>query len=214
MNANLGWVLVALSCGLIGAWIGGLLVARQVRRRLACAPDAAAHAPARADAIHALALSLDARFAAQQRAWQETVERLPQTVQQALQVEFDFLAQQQAQRDLHRTQREQERDEAMRVLIASLKARVPAPEARPAVPPPAPAPAARPPAVSPPAVSARPPELLLTPLPQPEPVYDEPAPEPVLSDEEIDALPPELPLADKPRRRILPTPKKPVLRKL
>jgi hypothetical protein len=66
-----------------------------------------------------------------------------------------------------------------------------------------------------PSVSARPPEWLLTPVPQPKPVYDdEPEPMRELSDEEIDALPPDLPVADKARKRILPTPKRPVLRNL
>lgn len=215
MNDNSLWVLVmALACGLIGAWVGGLLVARQFRQRMAHVPESAASAPVHLDAIDGLASSLDARFDAQQHAWQEAVERLPQTVQRALQVELDFLAQQQAQRDAAQVRREQERDEALRLLIASMKGRAPQPEARLAVSVSVPAPASRSVAVSPPAISARPPELLLTPLPQPEPVYDEPAPERVLSDEEIDALPPELPTAERPLRRVLPTPKKPVLRNL
>lgn len=74
--------------------------------------------------------------------------------------------------------------------------------------------APRSPASSPTAVSARLPELLLTPLPRPEPVYEEPEPVVELSDDELDALPPELPVPDKPRKRILPVPKKPVLRNL
>lgn len=215
MNADGAWmVVVALACGLLGAGVGGLLVARQVRERLARVPASVADASAHAEAIDALASSLGARFAAQQHVWQEALERLPQTLQRALQVELDFLAQQQAQRDAAQSQRAQERDEALRLLIASVKGPVPQPDARSAAAVSVPAPASRSVAVSPPAVSARPPELLLTPLPQPEPVYDEPEPERVLSDEEIDALPPELPKAEMPRRRVLPTPKKPVLRNL
>lgn len=215
MNADGAWmVVVALACGLLGAGVGGLLVARQVRQRLARVPAPVVDASVHAEAIDALASSLDARFAAQQHAWQEAVERLSQTLQRALQVELDFLAQQQTQRDAAQSQREQERDEALRLLIASVKGPVPQPDARSAVAVSVPAPASRAVAVSPPAISARPPELLLTPLPQLEPVYDEPEPERVLSDEEIDALPPELPPADRPRKRLLSPPKKPVLRNL
>jgi hypothetical protein len=213
-DSSLWMVAVALACGLVGAWVGGLLVARQVRPRRAALLESVARAPAHFDEVDGLASVLDARFDAQQRAWQEAIERLPQTVQRALQVELDFLAQQQAQRDAAQVQREQARDEALRLLVVSVKGRALQPEARSAASVSMPAPASRSVAMSPPAISARPPELLLTPLPQPEPVYDEPAPERVLSDEEIDALPPELPTVDRPRRRVLPTPKKPVLRNL
>lgn len=215
MTADGLWgVAVALACGLLGAWVGGLLVARQVRRRFERAPAPIVQTPASADAMQALTRSLDARVEAHLRGVQEAVDRLPQTVQRALQVELDFLVQQQAQRDAEQSQRERARDEALHLLIASIKERAPQPPVRSAVSASAPAPAMRPPAEPPRTVSARPPELLLTPLPQPEPVYDEPEPEGVLSDEEIDALPPDLPMAGKPQKRLLATPKKPVLRKL
>jgi hypothetical protein len=214
MNADGVWLLVALVCGLLGAWLGGLLVARQVGRRLTRVPESVADAPGRADALDALASLLDAQFDAQKRAWQEALERLPEAVQRALRVELDFLVRHQAQRDAAQSQREQERDEALRLVITASKEYVPWPEARPAVSVSAPAPVARPVTVSPPAISARPPELLLTPLPRQEPVYDEPESERMLSDEEIDALPPELPLEGQPRKRLLSPPKKPVLRNL
>jgi hypothetical protein len=63
-------------------------------------------------------------------------------------------------------------------------------------------------------VSARPPELLQTPLPRAVPVYSAPEPQRELTDEEIDALPADVPASDKPRKRILPSPKKSVLRNL
>lgn len=61
--------------------------------------------------------------------------------------------------------------------------------------------------------SARPPELLLTPIQPPAPMG---GPEPVvrqLTDAELDAMPPELPPTT-PRRRVLPTPKSPAMGRL
>lgn len=78
--------------------------------------------------------------------------------------------------------------------------------------PPAPAPAA---AIEPvERTSARPPELKQTPLPRPVPVYSVSEQLRELTDEEIDALPADLPEPAAPRRRILPAPKKPTLRSL
>jgi hypothetical protein len=53
-----------------------------------------------------------------------------------------------------------------------------------------------------------------TPLPRPEPVQEPEVVERELSDEELDALPPELPTDKKPRKRVLPAPKKPTLNSL
>ena len=63
-------------------------------------------------------------------------------------------------------------------------------------------------------ISARPPELLHTPLPRTAPVHSPPETPRELTDEEIDALPADLPEASMPRKRILPSPKKPTLRSL
>ncbi len=69
-----------------------------------------------------------------------------------------------------------------------------------------PAAAAPPPAVR----AARPPEWTSAPLARPDAARRQSAPPArELSDEEIDALPPELPVPGKPRKRILPAPKKP-----
>lgn len=62
--------------------------------------------------------------------------------------------------------------------------------------------------------SARPPEMLLTPVSFPECVPVDEAPTRELSDAEIDALSPELPNPALSRRRVLPTPKLPVMRSL
>ncbi|MDM0112107.1 hypothetical protein QTI66_08095 [Variovorax sp. J22R133] len=157
---------------------------------------------------------------------QETLQRVTQWVQQAIQVEIDFLGQQQGDRldaflreqaRLHAEQLEQAGRHAgelrrmiqlltppqvRRVGSFSQLPEIGAPVSRPFEPTPTDA------------VSARPPELLHTPLPRREP-FD--APEHVereLSDEELDALPPELPTPDKPRKRILPAPRKPPLSSL
>jgi hypothetical protein len=66
------------------------------------------------------------------------------------------------------------------------------------------------------ALIGRLPERSAAPVPAPAsaPVDDAPAPARDLSDEEIDALPPELPVADRVRRGRLPAPKRPALHHL
>ncbi|APW38284.1 hypothetical protein RD110_14690 [Rhodoferax koreense] len=64
------------------------------------------------------------------------------------------------------------------------------------------------------APSARPPELSSKPLAAPAPAAIEEAPARELSDAEIDALPPDLPARAPPRRRVLPAPKSPAMRRL
>ena len=66
-------------------------------------------------------------------------------------------------------------------------------------------------AITSPAAERRGPPL---PLPRPEPQVQAVEAKPELSDEEIDALPPEVPTPGKPRKRILPPPKKPAMRSL
>lgn len=161
------------------------------------------------------------------QALQQTLQRVPQLVQQAIQVEFEFQAQQQADRDearaseQQRWQAEQEEHRAteLQMLIRSLAEQAGKPQQvvvamESTVPP-------RPSATQPgssgaraSAVSARPPELMHTPLPRPQATYEQVEPVPELSDEELDALPPELPGSGKPRKRVLPAPKKPSLRSL
>ncbi|MET3915022.1 hypothetical protein ABID97_001804 [Variovorax sp. OAS795] len=161
------------------------------------------------------------------RALQQTLQRVPPLVQQAIQVELEFQAQQQAYREEARANERQrwqaEQDERraaelqllLRALAAqprkaqqAVAAEPSGPVQHPTVPPPGTSAA---PVL---AVSARPPELLHTPLPRPQPTYEQVEPVPELSDEELDALPPELPELGKPRKRVLPAPKKPSLRSL
>lgn len=180
-----------------------------------------------------LTAAFDAQREALQRARQQAddtlhqaLQRLPQGVQQAIQVELEFQAQQQAERDAARAVEQQrwqaEKDERraaeLRVLLQALGAQPSAGATRTAASPPEPA---RPPVPAPgalarhaAAVSARPPELELTPLPRPQPSRGPEPAAPELSDEELDALPPDLPAPDKARRRILPPPKRPPFRSL
>lgn len=153
---------------------------------------------------------------------------LMQAVRQAIQIELEFQERQLAERDRARveeqrrwqTDHDERRATEFRSLLHVLSAQsamgpvpgvsiaAPARHRGPssAVAPASPAPAA--------AVSARPPELMHTPLPRPQPAYAPDAPEVALSDEEIDALPAEIPVPDRPRKRILPAPPKRMLRDL
>lgn len=92
--------------------------------------------------------------------------------------------------------------------ISTSQQRTATPPTTPTTPPQAPAPRA----VSPPVV-ARAPEVRPTPIAQPEPVFTKEESTRELTDEELDAFPPELP-TEKPRKRILPAPKKPTFRSL
>jgi hypothetical protein len=175
-----------------------------------------------------LAAAFEAQREALRQALQQTedsvhqvLHRVPQAVQQAIRVELELQSRQQAAGDAARAAEQQrwqasqdERRAAdLHVLLQALSAQPPARMPRtaespldPPLPPvPAPGTAARHPA----AVSARPPELELTPLPRSQPSRDPEVGVPELSDEELDALPPALPEPGKARRRILPLPKKP-----
>lgn len=146
-----------------------------------------------------------------------------QAVRQAIQIEFESQERQLAERDRARVEEqrrwqtdhdersEQELRAALQVLsAASTKSADPrastAASARHHGPSNAPSPA--------PAVSARPPELIHTPLPRPQPAYVPEEPVFELSDEEIDALPAEIPAPDRARKRLLPAPRKPEMRGL
>lgn len=164
---------------------------------------------------------------------QQALQRLPQKLQQAIQVELAFQATQQAQRDQaladqqSRWREEQDQLHAQRAAyyeatINRLAQALSAPRGQPEVraldsrgathlrPPAFDAPASRTQAVS-----ARPPELLQSPIVRPAPVYATEEPSPELTDTELDALPPDLPTPGRPPLRILPPPKnKPTLRNL
>ena len=149
-----------------------------------------------------------------------------QRLRHAIQLEFEYLSRRQLEHDeaeaqaqrQWRAEQEERHARDMRALLAALNARggkaaLPAAAARqPAFPGTAPAPARAP--TEPPSavVSARPPELVHAPLPRAGISAEAAQPEPELSDEEIDALPPELPSLAKPRKRLLRAPTKPPLR--
>ena len=151
--------------------------------------------------------------------------RLTQRVQQAVQVEIEYLAQQQLARDeaLAQKQRrwhaEQRAHNAMdlQLLLDTLEARggkaVTHGVATMQPTSPRTAPVAAAPTHSATAL-ARPPESTPVPVPRADIAPEAERPELELSDEEIDALPPELPTLAKPRKRVLPAPRKPPLQSI
>jgi hypothetical protein len=193
-------LVVCFALGVSGALLGAWIFSRASRAQLEAQRDAFELAREQA-----------------QRDLQQALLCVPQWIQQTVRMEIEFLGRQQAER--HKAQfREQQRwqsgqDEQR---LAEWRAMMPASTPRPVTAPvvasrpeerPTPAPARASPA-------ARPSELLGTPRPQPAPVYAPEAPERELSDQEIDALPPDLPAPTRLQARKLPTPKKPVLRNI
>lgn len=184
--------------------------------------------------------SYEERFEAQRNAFElarEKAERdlqralsyVPQWMQQAVRVEFELLGRQQTERWKELTQEQQRwqsgqdtlRGREWHALLAALPGRRP----------PAPDPVMRPsavrmgptPALAPAPVRAAPkPSPTLRPEPaseselrsEPERAVVPSPPERELTDEEIDALPPDLPPPTPPRARKLPAPRGPVLRNI
>ncbi|MBO9647904.1 MAG: hypothetical protein J7605_05285 [Variovorax sp.] len=134
--------------------------------------------------------------------------RFAQHVQRVIQVEIEYLAQ--CQRDC-----DARHAEDMRALLHALEVREGKAVAS-ATTPRSEVPERKSGQVSPsrPAVSAHPPELMHVPLPRVKPCHEPEEPKLELSDEEIDALPPDLPQPAKQRRRILAAPVKPPLRSI
>jgi hypothetical protein len=157
MNEGLVYLLLgSFAVGLLGALLGAWAFSRRARLRF--------------DAPSSAALS----------SLQSTVvQRLPQLVQQAIQLELEYLAQQQAQRDearsdeqrLWQADQDRRRAEELQLLRRALEA-----------------------AGGVPAVDTDESEIEVT-------------------DEELDAMPPELPAPAKPRKRIV-APKAPTMQKL
>jgi len=154
-----------------------------------------------------------AQAAAQQQAalsLHQALQAVPSLLQRALQIELEFQATQQAQRDQAQWQQHErwqgELQGRVDGLLQALRAQPALASARAA---PAPAPQREPHPALRASVSARPPEWGLTPIARPEPVYAPQQPVPELTDEEIDALAPELPRAGPPRKRVLPGPTPP-----
>ena len=174
MTESLAYLLLcSFTTGVIGAILGAWVCARRLR------------------------LQLDPKSSAVLAGLQSS---LAQLVRQAIQLELEFLARQQAERDEARAKeqrhwqaaQEGQRAEEMALLLRVLEART----ARPALQARSDEPRHEPPATTPATMQT------------PEEVERE------LSDEELDALPPELPAPGKPRRRAAVAPKAPVLRKL
>lgn len=149
-------------------------------------------APLNTRVMASLQSQLEAMFEAQNLAHSAALQKAEQSFRQAL------------QRDL---QREDHRAAELRVSLTALVAGAIKTVSDDTVRA-SPAPSLR--TVFPPAVaSARPPELLMMPITRPDPVYEPETPDQELTDEELDALPPDLPAQGLPRKRILPAPTKP-----
>ncbi|MGJ7510597.1 hypothetical protein [Variovorax sp. GT1P44] len=220
-------LLGSFALGILGAVLGAWLYARSVAAAAAKAPPARADLPADAvdrdtELMKVVQASVSSELSGIEA---KLLQRIPQYVQQAIQIELQFHTQQQVEREKARAcsqerwqaERDERRSSEFRTLLRVLEAW--SAEVAPGVAFESPERPQRPPAsgasaMPAPAVSARPPELVHTPLPRPQPVLhaDESGPE--LSDEEIDALPAELPVPGKQRKRVLPAPKKPVWRSL
>ncbi|MEJ8810711.1 hypothetical protein WKW77_06505 [Variovorax ureilyticus] len=126
--------------------------------------------------------------------------RMTKRLQQAMAIEIESLAQRQSERDARHAN-------DLRALVEALEARrgkamTHAATTRQAA------------AKEPSPASARPPALTHAPLPRSGPAAAPDEPERELSDEEIDALPPELPAPGKPRKRIQHAPTRPPLRSI
>lgn len=199
---QVGFLVACFALGMLGAGLGAWVLSRTTRTQLEAQRRAFEHAREQA-----------------QRDLQQALLCVPQWVQQTVRVELEFLGRQYTER--HRAQlREQQRwqseqDAQRRAEWRALLSGSPTPRPVKAVqaarrpertaPVPQPAPATD---------SACPPELMDVPRPQPLPVHDPEVPERDLSDEEIDALPPDLPAPARLQGRKLPAPKKPVLRNI
>lgn len=199
MNMLITWVLsclVAAGLGLAGGlWLG----LRRHGREAAPSTDAAALAALQSHLktlfeAQGVAIAGAHRTAREEHA--RTLERQPLLLQRALEVELTRYAALQARRD-----------EALAGQLAAFR------DAPAVAQPAAPSPVLATHANVPTGMSPRPPELLHVPI-QPSTRWADP--EPVareLSDAELDAMPPELPPIS-PRKRLLPTPKSPVMGRL
>ena len=216
-------VLIAAIC-FVAAVLGAALgVAWTGRRRGASSASPVDLAPLATRIATDVQARLDARWnarfeaqhlaqaAAQQQAalsLHQALQAVPSLLQRALQIELEFQATQQAQRDqAQRQQHERWQGELQGRVDGLLQALRPQPALASVRAAPAPQREPYPTLRAP--VSARPPEWGLTPIARPEPVYAPQQPVPELTDEEIDALAPELPLAGPPRKRVLPAPTQP-----
>jgi hypothetical protein len=200
-ETEIGFLVICFALGVSAALLGAWVFLRAARAQLEAQRDAfeLAREQAQRDLQHALLC-------------------VPQWIQQTVRIEIEFLGRQQAER--HKAQfREQQRwqsgqdEQRLAEWSALISPSTPRPVKAPvaASRPERPAPVSAPGPVS---RAARPPESMDTPRPQPAPVCAPQEPERELSDEEIDALPPDLPVPNRLQGRKLPAPKRPVLRNI
>lgn len=193
----LGLPLVCFLVGMLGTLLGAWLCARSSRAQLETQR-------------HAFELARDKA----ERDLQQALLCVPQWMQQTVRVELEFLGRQQTERwkelvgEQQRWQAAQDglRNAEWQALLGGSPARCP-----PAAP--LPVSATRVPSgqAVPVTSFAKPPEPQKITRPMPAPAAD---PEAELTDEEIDALPPDLPVPVRVPGKKLPAPKRPVLRNL
>lgn len=195
-----GLPLVCFVVGMLGAVLGAWLCAHSSRAQLETLRRAFEQAREKAE-----------------RDLQQALLCVPQWMQQTVRVELEFLGRQQTERwkelvgEQQRWQSEQDglRKGEWRVLLAGSADRCPPPASAPVSA--ALAPAAQGVPVTSLASSSEPQKI---PRPLPDLVAAPAQPEQELTDEEIDALPADLPVAARLPGRKLPAPKGPVLRNL
>lgn len=196
----LGIAAICFAVGLLGAILGGWACVRGTRSRLEAQR-------------HAFELAREKAG----RDLQQALLCIPQWMQQTVRVELELLGRQQAERwkelvreqQRRHTEQDRLRQAEWQALLAGASDRrrqdaVPAaPATTPAKATPAPAP-----------LRARPPEPQKLPLAAPPAMAVQAAPEQELTDEEIDALPPDLPAPAPPAGKKWPAPRRPVLRNI
>lgn len=198
------WMVLCFVLGMIGAALGAWVLSRSARAQLEAQRQAFELAREQAD-----------------RDLRQALLCAPQWVQQTVRVEMELGGRQQAERNKAQFREQQrwqaEQDERRlaewRALLSPSAVRV-APQPPPVLRTDQPAPAYAPRRAPAPDPSARSVESTGTALPRPAPACAPEATERELSDEEIDALPPDLPAPARPQRRKLSAPKKPPLRNI
>lgn len=210
-ESQFGLLIACFAVGMLGVLLGAWKQQRSHRAQL----DAQSHA-------------FDLARGQVSRDLQRALLCVPQSMQQSMRIELEFLGRQQAERwkeQLREQCRWQAEQDALRRAewqtllraFSQLPGTPPAVVVPPVRPAPSQAPAVRAPAPRPAPVppSPRPPEWTEAPLRQPAAAMVAPEePERQLSDAEIDALPPDLPAPSRFSGRKLPAPKGPTLRNI
>ncbi|QSI30839.1 hypothetical protein GNX71_15160 [Variovorax sp. RKNM96] len=196
---HIGSMAACIASGILGAGLGAWIFSQTVRAQLEAQRQAFELAREKA-----------------QRDLQQTLLCVPQWVQRAARTELELLGRQHAGRH-EALLREQQRWQAEQDERRQAEWRALWPEPVSAKLPPAPQPngsQGAKPAPAPSPVPANPPESMGMRRPPLAPAESPEVPERELSDEEIDALPPDLPPPLRPRRKKMPAPSKPILRSI